>query len=757
MISYNNKKVKENMKTINLEFNKIPEYIPQEIMNEKLENLNFLLYYFHSKKINENGRETNETKRRDILKFLLKEYFNILLVSNPENKLKFQEYEDKLNDFLKDKVKSNDIEFILAKEFEQEFKERKDVVRKTISKLNVKINNNNEAIVFQYGEIYINETNLNSLIRGKLTPETLTELTQTWMIFQLNRYIGLDNAFISKDVDTEKAKEFFKKSLNYEVILTERLRKNVSYEIFWEALNILNKEIGLTKESQKKIATVFTNEIHDKSDQLFVNKNNVFYFNESNVNFLLNEPFNKERKKELTKLYLFFKLFDKIKNPDYLSESMFLIPDYAQQTKEKLFAQVSKNFVTGVYDEVKSYFSKANINIVNYDLGCHASDTMLLKDRNQIIFNLEMANKKLVQETPSEEEKNQFALLYVFSELMKLNDFKMKSWNKEEQIHETVEFININKINELKGEKYLKAISGLNTNKLLNVVHTFFKGLILDNDSQEYFHNEILLNLLKANTLQTGKNKEKLLIINKNLVLFNEENMNYQEYDNTLKAYVFDKIFKSEKELTWLQDNSVTNIEKHIPAIIEELKNKISEKDIYLKIKEIEKDLELEPKEKYDQFNDLSVELDAKNDLSFMKNDMVVFKHEKKTALSTAFIRLEILNKLLNKTIDSYNVKELVKLCLFSKLNEVKESVLRNKSDHLIVLNENCHLLKERIPEIIEKISGKVLEQEINTAIVELNEHLPFDGNEDFLKRNVVNEIKRQVGIKVKSPFKHLL
>lgn len=745
------------MKTINLEFNKIPEYIPQEIMDEKLENLNFLLYYFHSKKVNDNGRETNETKKRDILKFLLKEYFNVLLISNAENKLKFQEYENKLNDFLKDKIKSNDIEFILSKEFEQEFKERKDVIRKVISKLNVKINNNNEAIVFQYGEIYINETNLNTLIRGKLNSETLSELTQTWMIFQLNRYIGLDNSFVSKDIDTEKAKEFFKKSLNYEVILSERLRKNVSYEVFWEALNILNKEIGLTKESQKKIATIFTNEMHDKSDQLFVNKNNVFYFNESNINFLLNEPFNKERKKELTKLYLFFKLFDKIKNPDYLSESMFLIPNYAQQTKEKLFAQVSKNFVASVYEEIKSYFSKVNINTVNYDLGCHASDTMLLKDKNQIIFNLEMANKKLLQETPSEEEKNQFALLYVFSELMKSSDFKMKSWNKEEQINETVEFININKTNELKGEKYLKAISGLNTNKLLNVVHTFFKGLILDNGSQEYFHNKILLNLLKTNILQTGKNKEKLLIINKNLVLFNEENINYQEYDNTLKAYVFDKIFKNEKELTWLQDHSVTNIEKHIPAIVEELKNKISEKDIYLKIKEIEKDLELEPKENYTQFNDLSVELDAKNDLSFMKNDMVVFKHEKKTALSTAFIRLDVLNKLLNKTIDSYNVKELVKLCLFSKLNEVKESVLRNRSDHLIILNENCHLLKERIPEIIEKINGKVLEQEINTAIIELNEHLPFDGNEDFLKRNVVNEIKRQVGIKVKSPFKHLL
>lgn len=745
------------MKTLNLEFNKMPSYVTQEIINEKLENLNFLLYYFHSKKINQESRETNETKKRDILKFLLKEYFNILLIENNENKDRLKEYQEKLNEFLKDKIKSNDIEFILSKEFEKEFKDKKEIVRKVISKLNVKINTNNEVISFQYGEIYINENNLNGLIKSKLTSETLNELSQVWMLFQINRYIGLENAFLSKEIEIDKAKDFFKKSLNYELVVTERIKNSISYEIFWNSLNILNKEFGLTKESQKRIEHIFSNEIHDKSDTLFVVTNNVIYFNESKVQSLLDNPFNKERKQELTKLYLFFKLFDKIKNPDVLSESMYLIPDYAQKIKDKLFAQVSKNFVYGVYEEIKGYFNKININVINYDLGCHASDTMLLRDKNSIIFNLELANKKLQQENQSEETKNQFALFYIFSELLKSKNFKIKVWDKENQVYQNVEFVNLDKNQELKSDRYLKVIEGLNNNKLLSVVHTFFKGFEFDEESQENFHNKILLNLLKTNILQTAKNKEKLLIITKNLVLFNQENINYKEHENILKAYVFDKIFKNEKQLICIQDKSVVDIEMHIPEIVKELKNKVSEKDIYLKIKEIEKELEVESKENYQQFNDLSIELDAKNDLSFMKNDMILFKHEKKTALSTVFIRMDILDKLLQKTIDSYNVKELVKLCLFSKLNEVKEGILRNKNDHLLILNENCNLLKEKIPEIIKKINGKVLDEEINTAIVQLNEDIPFDESEDFLKRNVINEIKRQVGIKVKSPFKHLL
>lgn len=743
------------MKTINLEFIKIPEYIPTEIIQEKLENLNFLLYYFHTKKKTENGQETSETKKKEIQKFLLKEYFNILLIKNDKNHQSLQDYEDKLEAFLKDKIKTTDVEYVLAKEFPQEVLQRKDLLRHVVSKLNVNTNNKNEAIVFQYGEIYINETNLNTLIRGKTSADVLKELMQVWIIFQINRYTGLDNSFLNKHIETTKAKEFFKNALSYEVILKERLLNNTSYEIFWDAFNILNKEIGLTKETQKQLLSIYGNELKGKTDQLFTLRENVFYFNVNNMNWILKESFNKERKKELTKLYIVHKLFEKIKNPDYFSESMFFLKEYAQETQNKLFAQVSKNFINAVFEEVKGYFNKPNLASVYYELGCHAADTMILKDKNTIIFNSEMLSKKIHQEMSSEEEKNQYALLYIFSKLLKNSNLSMRHWNKEEGVYENIEFIKPDIT--IKEDVLLKSLTGLNSKKLLNTIHNFFKGIELDTHSQSLLHNELILNVLKSNVLQTGKNKEKVLILTNNIALFNQDKIEYNNYDTLLKIYVYEKIFKQQKDLSWLQDESINKIDEVIPEIIEQLKNKISEKDIYLKIKEIEKDLELEPRENYKEFNSLSIELDAKNDLSFMKNDMLLFKHEKKTSLSTAFIRLEVVEKLMQKTIDSYNVKELVKLCLFSKLSQVKEGVLRNKSNHLIVLNENCAELTQMIPAIIKKIDGKVLDQEVNTAITELNEHLPFDANEDYLKRNVINEVKREVGIKVKAPFKHLL
>lgn len=743
------------MKTINLEFIKIPEYIPVEIIQEKLENLNFLMYYFHTKKKTENGQETSESKKKEIQKFLLKEYFNILLIKNDKNKEVLTEYEEKLESFLKDKVKTTDIEYVLAKEFPQEVQERKELLRYIVSKLNINTNNKNEAIVFQYGDIYIDETNLNKLIRGKTTPEVLQELMQVWMVFQINRYIGLDNSFMNKNIETTKAKEFFKNELNYEIILNEKLSNNTSYEIFWEAFNILNKEVGLTTETQKKLLNIYGNELNGKSDQLFVIRENVYYFNNNNIEHLLKESFNKERKKELTKLYIIHKLFEKVKNPDYFSESMFFIKEYSQETKNKLFAQVSKNYINSVFEEVKGYFNKPNLASVYHELGCHAADTMILKDKNTIIINSEMLNKKIHQENSSEEEKNQFALLYIFTQLLKQKNITMKSWNKEDSLSENIEIINPGII--VKEDILLKAISGLQNKKLLNTIHNFFKGIELDDESQKLLHNELILKILKNNVLETGKNKEKVLILNSNIVLFNSDKVDFNNYDTLLKLYVFEKIFKQKKELNVIQDESINSIALVIPEIVEQLKNKSSEKDIYLKIKEIEKDLELEPNENYKEFHNLSIELDAKNDMSFMKNDMLLFNHEKKTSLSTVFVRLDILDKLLNKTIDSYNVKELVKLCLFSKLSDVKEGILRNKSNHLLILNENCTELTKIIPNIIAKIDGKVLDQEINTAVQELNEHIPFNSNEDYLKRNVINEIKRDVGIKVKSPFKHLL
>lgn len=744
------------MKTINLKFTPMSEYVSTEKLIEKSENLNMIIHYFNSKNVGDNKeKELYVHKKKEILIFLLKEYFNLLLLNENKEKKYLESYCFEIEKFLKDKIKKNDIDIILSKQFPQEMSEKKDLVRSVVLNLNVETNNNQEAIIFQYGEIFINDSSLNKLIRSKVTEEGLKELIQVWIIFQLNRYVGLDNSFISKKIETTKAKEFFKNALNYEIILTEKLANHVSYENFWTAFNKLNKEVGFAKETQRTLLKIFTKEINKNPSQLFTMKDNVFYFNISNAETLLKEPLTKNNKKELTKLYLLHKLFNKIKTPDYLSESMFFISEYAQATKEKLFAQVSKSYVNTTYEDIKRYFDKTNLNSLNEDLGCYAAESMLSQSNAKIVFNVELLRKKIQQQTQSEEDKSQFALIYILNQLLTLPHFTMKHWNNEKEMYQNIELVKTDM--EINDELILKSVFGLNNNKLLNSIHTFFKEIELDNVSQEYLHNNLVLKVLKSNVLQTDKNNEKLLIINKNIVLFNEENIDYKKQNLLLKVYVFNKIFKEQKELSWLQDESVNNIQKFMPKILEELKNKVSEKDIYLKIKEIEKDLEIEPNENYKEFNHLSIELDATNDLTFMKNQVLSFKHENKTSLSTVFFKVDIMNKLLNKTIDSYNVKELVKVCLFSKLIEVKEGILRNKSDQLIVLNENFMQLMHNQNSIIEKINGKVLNQEIDTAIIELNEHLPFNPNEDYLKRNVINEVKRLVGIKVKSPFKHLL
>lgn len=742
------------MKNINIEFKQYSDNISPELIQEKLEALDLMAVFFDTKKTNQQ-RENTDAKKKQIFNYLIKDYYNLLLINTENNEDKLKVYREKLNEFLKDKVKYQDL-LIIGKEFTEDFTNKKYITRQFISNLNISLPNN-YAIKILFGEIMIDESNLNNLIRGKLTNESAYELTQAWLMFQINRHIGLDNAFLTTDVETTKAKEFFQKGLNYEVVLKERLSKHINYTHFWEALNVLNKDVGLTKPAQKRLLELFTNELHGKSDTLFICKDNVFYFNSTNVDNVLQQNFTKERKIELVRLYLFSQLFDKIKHPDFFSESMFGVSEYTSKVKQKLFAQVSKHFISGVFDDIKPYFSKVNLTSIIQELGCNASDTMLLKEKNNLIFNLEYANKKLNQDTLSDEDKYQFSLLYILSQLLKSKDCKIKVYNKDEQMHESLLLVNLQNDNGFKDEQYLKSIKGLNNNKLLNYIHSFFKDIVLDDVSQQYLHNNLLLKILKNNVLQTGKNKDKSLIISKSLILFNEDNIESQQYDVLLKTYVYTKVFRDNKELQSIQDNSVDNIDKHMDFIVNKLKNKISEKDIYLKIKEIENELEIEPKETYKQFHEISVNLDAKHDLTFMKNDMLLFKHEKKTAISTAFLRTDILDKLLNKTIDSYNVKELVKVCLFSKLNEVKEGVLRNKSNHLIILHENFELLKDKIPQIIEKINGKVLEEEINAAIKEINDNMPFDGEEDYVKRNVVHDIKKQVGIKVKSPFKHLL
>lgn len=742
------------MKNINLEFIKVSDYIPTQIIEEKLENLDLMVYYFHSKKLAQNNKEDNSWKRNDIIKFLFKEYFNILIIENNKNKEQLEIYKEKLALFLKDKIKNSDIKIILEEQFPQEIEKRKDIMRLLVSTLNIEIKNEN-SITLQYDELIINEEKIKELIKAKINENVSKQLMKVWILCQLNTHAGLDNVLRDKNIETTHAKKFLTNALNYELVIKEKLFNNVSYETFWESFEVLNKSFKMNKEIQKVLVKAFSTEMYNKTDKLFTIKDNVFYFNIINVEGLLKNNLNKDSKKELTKLYLFHKLYHKIKSVDCLSESMSFIDQYAIATKEKLFAQVSKNYINGIYDEIKGYFNKTSIPEIQQELGTYAADTMILQIKNVLILNLEMLNKKIYQENSSEEEKNQFALIYILNQLFENKDLEMKTWNSEDNTYQKIEIIKTNgMINE---KQLLKTISGLNNNKLLNVIHNFFKNIELDVVSQERLHSNIMLQLLKSNILQTGKNQEKTLIISKHIIIFNEDNMKDNNMDILLKMYVFDKIFKNAKNIMWLQDPSIHKISEYSSKIIEQLKNKVSEKDIYLKIKEIEKELEIEPIESYPQFHEISIQLDAKNDVSFMKNDMLIFKHEKKTSLSTVFVRLNIIDKLLNKTVDSDNVKELVKLCLFSKIHELKDGVIRNKNDNLIILNENCiHLLK-KIPCVVEKIYGKVLEKEVDTAIIELNENFPFDSNEDYIKRNVINEIKRMVGIKVKSPFKHLL
>lgn len=289
-------------------------------------------------------------------------------------------------------------------------------------------------------------------------------------------------------------------------------------------------------------------------------------------------------------------------------------------------------------------------------------------------------------------------------------------------------------------------------------IYTFFKDIELDKFSQELLYNELMIDLLRQNTLNSDKNKNKNLILSKDFSLYNKENINFQNKEDLLKIYVFNKLFKDRKDLETIVDKSIEETSHNLTKVIEVLKNNISEKDIFNKILEIEKEIGFKNENKdYSSFNELSIELDAKNDLSFMTNELLVFKHEKKTALSTVFVKEDVLNKLLNKTIDSYNVKELAKVCLFAKIMDINNDILRNNNNHLMILNESCENIKNKIPKIIEKIKDKALDKEIDLAMKEISEHFNFNVDDSHIKLNVIFPVKKSIGIKVKSPFKHLL
>ena len=375
-----------------------------------------------------------------------------------------------------------------------------------------------------------------------------------------------------------------------------------------------------------------------------------------------------------------------------------------------------------------------------------------------------MLNKKLNQENNSENQI-EFMFCYILNKLNSHKNFEMKIWRKENESYLNLEILNIinskndtNKFIFNQEDRIYQSIKNLDNKKIIMEIYTFFKDIELDKFSQELLYNELMIDLLRQNTLNSDKNKNKNLILSKDFSLYNKENINFQNKEDLLKIYVFNKLFKDRKDLETIVDKSIEETSHNLNKVIEVLKNNISEKDIFNKILEIEKEIGFKNDNKdYSSFNELSIELDAKNDLSFMTNELLVFKHEKKTALSTVFVKEDVLNKLLNKTIDSYNVKELAKVCLFAKIMDINNDILRNNNNHLMILNESCENIKNKIPEIIEKIKDKALDKEIDLAMKEISEHFNFNVDDSHIKLNVIFPVKKSIGIKVKSPFKHLL
>lgn len=743
------------MKNISLNFEKINGILSIDLLNEKKSNLRDLSYYYHSNKNN-----VNESKKKEILKFLLKEYFNFLLIKNNNES---QQYLNDLIIFLKDKIVINDIDFVIGKEFPDEMKNNPEKISQLIEKLNVKVVNDNEIVSYQYGELFINENNLNKLLKSKMNDNVIKELTQMWMFFELNRYQDLSKSFENK-FNTEKSKDFFKNGLNYEIVIKDKLQNFMSLNHFWSSFNLLDINLKLTNESKLLLSNKYHQEINNKSDSLIYIHENCFYFNYGNIEKLLKEGFSKEKKKELLKAYLVAENINKFKNIEYKSDSLLLLLNYKERIKNKLLAQVSKNFLTSTFDEIKSYLNKCDLSVPINDLATFASDTIISRRNNQILINTELLNKKLNQENNSENQI-EFMFCYILNKLNSHKNFEMKIWRKENESYLNLEILNIinskndtNKFIFNQEDRIYQSIKNLDNKKIIMEIYTFFKDIELDKFSQELLYNELMIDLLRQNTLNSDKNKNKNLILSKDFSLYNKENINFQNKEDLLKIYVFNKLFKDRKDLETIVDKSIEETSHNLTKVIEVLKNNISEKDIFNKILEIEKEIGFKNENKdYSSFNELSIELDAKNDLSFMTNELLVFKHEKKTALSTVFVKEDVLNKLLNKTIDSYNVKELAKVCLFAKIMDINNDILRNNNNHLMILNESCENIKNKIPKIIEKIKDKALDKEIDLAMKEISEHFNFNVDDSHIKLNVIFPVKKSIGIKVKSPFKHLL
>lgn len=743
------------MKNISLNFDKINGILSQELIEEKISNLKDLSYYYHSTKNN-----VSESKKKEIVKFLLKEYFNFLYLTPNYNSNKYLE---DLTIFLKDKVTTNDLDFTLAKEFPDEFSDKTELVSKLIEQLNVKVVNDNEIISYQYGELFVNANHLNKLLKSKMTDEVIRELTQMWMFFQLNRYKDLSDAF-DKKINIEKSREFFKNALNFEVVIKDKLQNNMSLNHFWSSFISLNNNLKLTNEIELLLSQKYHQEINNKSDSLIYVYDNCFYFNSGNIDKLLKEGFTKERKKELIKAYLVAGNIDRFKNIEYKSDSLLLLLEYKEKIRNKLLAQVSKNFLSATFDEIKSYFNKCNLTNSIESLATFASDTIISKKDNQILLNNELLNKKLNQENNSENQI-EFILYYMLNVLNKKDTLSMKVWDKQNENYINLELINIintdknvDKFVFIQENRIFNSIKNLDNKKIIMEVSKFFNGIELDKQSQDFLYNDLLIRILKQNTLNSDKNQNKSLVLSKDFCLFNAKNINYQNKEDLLKIYVFNKLFKDRKDLEVIIDSSVQDTSNDIEKIVEELKNKVTEKEIFVKIIEIEKEIGFNNEKKdYSQFNQLSIELDAKNDLSFMTNELLSFKHEKKTSLSTVFIKEDVVQKLLMKTIDSFNVKELAKVCLFVKIMEINNDILRNNNNHLMILNESCNNIKEIIPDIIDKIKEKALDKEIDLAISEISEHLNINKDDSNIKLNVIFPVKKSLGIKVKSPFKHLL
>ena len=97
--------------------------------------------------------------------------------------------------------------------------------------------------------MFVNERNLSKSLNSKLNDSSIEELSQMWMFFQLNRYGNLSESFV-KNFRTEKSKDFFKNGLNYEIIIKDKLQNIMTLNHFWNAVNLLDKTLTLTKESK---------------------------------------------------------------------------------------------------------------------------------------------------------------------------------------------------------------------------------------------------------------------------------------------------------------------------------------------------------------------------------------------------------------------------------------------------------------------------------------------------------------------------